>query len=170
MHASFAAVLLPWTQLAATALVPPLFGWALVMLRKHKINTTVIEAVGRAAGEAWLQMEKAGADPAHAPSVAAAVAEGRDYLLKRIPDALKSAGVTPEGAAQMVSGELGKLVAHNRALAAPMVAAAAQLEPAVMDALGTRLHPDSIAAIGAVVAAAVKAVAPPPPPAASAAA
>jgi len=105
------SLILTWTQAFATALAPSLFALALVWLRRHKINTTVIEAVGRAAGESYKQMVQSGASASNPASLAAAVAEGRDYLLKRVPDTLKAAGVTPEGAAQMVSGELGKLLA-----------------------------------------------------------
>lgn len=101
---------LPWLQAFADAVVPSLFGLGLVWLRQHKVNTTVVEAVGRAAGEAYKQMVQAGAGATPA-TLNAAVAQGKDYLLASIPSALKAAGVTPEGAAQMVSGELGKLLA-----------------------------------------------------------
>ena len=43
--------------------------------------------------------------------LATAVAEGREYLLARIPDTLRAAGLTPDAAAQMVSAKLGKLLA-----------------------------------------------------------
>jgi hypothetical protein len=108
---TMSTLILTWTQAFASALAPSLFALALVWLRRHKINTMVIEAVGRAAGEAYKQMVQSGASASNPASLAAAVAEGRDYLLTRIPDTLKAAGLTPEGAAQMVSGELGKLLA-----------------------------------------------------------
>jgi hypothetical protein len=104
-------VVLAWIQAFANALVPAMFALALVWLRQHKVNTTVIEAVGRAAGEVYKQIVQSGAPVTDRASLAAAVAEGRDYLQARIPDALKAAGITPEGAAQMVSAELGKLLA-----------------------------------------------------------
>jgi len=104
-------LLLAWMQAFANALVPAMFALALVWLRRHRVSTTVIEAVGRAAGEAYRQMVQSGAPVTDRASLAAAVAEGRDYLLARIPDTLKAAGITPEGAAQMVSAELGKLLA-----------------------------------------------------------
>jgi hypothetical protein len=103
--------ILAWFQAFATALVPSLFALALVWLRRHQINTQVIEAVGRAAGEAYRHMVQGGGlgtDPAY---WAAAVTQGRAYLFARVPEALTAAGVTPEGAAQMVSAELGKLLA-----------------------------------------------------------
>ncbi|HVB67999.1 MAG TPA: hypothetical protein VNE67_09110 [Acetobacteraceae bacterium] len=131
MHASVADAALTWTQAFATALAPSLFALALVWLRRHKINTTVIEAVGRAAGEGYKQLVAAngGAGPV---SLAAAVAQGRDYLLKRIPATLKAAGVTPEGAAQMVSGELGKLLALD-----PTVGVGPKPPPALIPGVGT---------------------------------
>lgn len=100
-----------WINAFSDALAPPLFALALVWLRQHQINTRVIEAVGRAAGEAYRQMVQTGGTATDPIATAAAVAEGRNYLLARIPDALKSAGITPESAAQMVSAELGKLLA-----------------------------------------------------------
>ncbi|MBV9756820.1 MAG: hypothetical protein JO047_07180 [Alphaproteobacteria bacterium] len=103
--------ILAWAQAFATALVPPLFALGLVWLRQHQINTQVIEAVGRAAGEAYRHIVQSGGLGADPGSWAAAVAQGRAYMLARIPDALAAAGVTPEAAAQMVSAELGKLLA-----------------------------------------------------------
>jgi hypothetical protein len=104
-------IILTWAEAFAAALGPSLFALALVWLRQHQINTTVIEAVGRAAGEAYKQMIQSGTVATSPASLAAAVAEGRAYLLARIPDTLKAAGLTPDAAAQMVSGELGKLLA-----------------------------------------------------------
>jgi hypothetical protein len=103
-------LILTWTQAFGAALAPSLFALALVWLRQHQINTRVIEAVGRAAGEAYTQMVQSGGG-VNSVSLAAAVAEGRAYLLARIPDTLKAAGLAPEAAAQMVSAELGKLLA-----------------------------------------------------------
>src|SRR5581483_93537 len=102
--------ILAWAQTFATALVPPLFALSLIWLRRHQINTQVIEAVGRAAGEAYRHMVQSGGLGADSASWSAAVTQGRAYLLARIPDALAAAGVTSEGAAQMVSAELGKLL------------------------------------------------------------
>lgn len=104
-------LILTWMQAFAAALVPSLFALALVWLRRHQINTTVIEAVGRAAGEAYKQMVQSGSTAITPISLAAAVAEGRAYLLTHIPETLKAAGLTPETAARMVSAELGKLLA-----------------------------------------------------------
>lgn len=104
-------LILLWIQAFATALIPSLFALALVWLRRHQINTRVIEAVGRAAGEAYKQMiQSAGTQPTGV-SLAAAVSAGCDYLLARIPETLRAAEITPEGAAQMVSAELGRLLA-----------------------------------------------------------
>ena len=105
------ALILTWVQTFATALVPSLFALALLWLRQHQINTRIIQSVGRAAGESYKQMIQPGGDGANKISLAAAISTGRDYLLARVPDALKSAGITPEAAAQLVSAELGKLLA-----------------------------------------------------------
>lgn len=104
-------LILTWAEAFAAALVPSLFALALVWLRQHQINTKVIEAVGRAAGEAYKQMVQSGGAATSPASLAAAIAKGRAYLLARIPDTLKAAGLTPDAAAQMISGELGKLLA-----------------------------------------------------------
>jgi hypothetical protein len=103
-------LILTWVEAFAAALAPSLFALALVWLRRHQINTRVIEAVGRAAGEAYKQMVQSGGGTNPA-SLAAAVTEGRAYLMARIPDTLKAAGLAPDAAAQMVSAELGKLLA-----------------------------------------------------------
>lgn len=105
------AVVANWMQAFVSALIPALFALTLVWLRQHRINTTVLAAVGRAAGEAYKQIVQSGGTANNPVSLAAAIAEGREYLFARIPDALKAAGVTPEGAAQLVSAELGKLLA-----------------------------------------------------------
>jgi hypothetical protein len=105
------SIILTWVQAFAAALVPSLLALALVWLRQHQVNTTVIEAVGRAAGAAYKQMVEAGAAHAGSTSLVAAVAEGQAYLSAQIPDMLKAAGLTPEAAARMVSAELGKLLA-----------------------------------------------------------
>ncbi len=104
-------VILNWIQAFISALVPALFTLALVWLRQHQVNTTVLAAIGRAAGEAYKQIVQSGGTAGNPICLAAAIAEGREYLMARIPDALKAAGVTPEGAAQLVSAELGKLLA-----------------------------------------------------------
>jgi hypothetical protein len=103
--------ILSWIQAFVSALTPALFALGLLWLRRHQMNTTLAEALGRAAGEAYRQMIQPGGSASRTVSLAAAIAEGRDYLLARIPDTLKAAGITPEAAAQMVSAELGKLLA-----------------------------------------------------------
>lgn len=118
------AFILNWMQAFMSALVPALFALALVWLRQHQVNTTVLAAVGRAAGEAYKQILQSGGEASNPVGLAAAIAEGREYLLARIPDALRAAGVTPEGAAQMVSAELGKLLALDPTIS---VAAPAQM-------------------------------------------
>lgn len=105
------SLILTWAEAFAAALAPSLFALALVWLRQHQVNTRVIEAVGRAAGEAYKHMVQTGASATSPASLASSVAEGRAYLLARIPDTLKAAGLTPDAAAQMVSAELGKLLA-----------------------------------------------------------
>ncbi len=122
------AFILAWIQAFFSALVPALFALALIWLRQHQMNSTVIAAVGRAAGEAYKQIVQVGGSATNSVSLAAAIAEGRDYLLARIPDALKAAGVTPEAAAQMVSAELGKLLALD-----PTVSVASAVQEHVTD-------------------------------------
>lgn len=111
------AIVLNWVQAFAAALVPSLLALGFVWLRQHQVNTRIIEAVGRAAGVAYKQMVEARVAHTGQTSLAAAVAEGQAYLLAHVPDALKAAGLTPEVAAQMVSAELGKLLAIDPSIA-----------------------------------------------------
>lgn len=129
--------ILAWVQAFAAALVPPLFALALVWLRRHQINTQVVDAAGRAAGEAYRHMVQSGGLGADSASWTAAVAQGRAYLLAHIPDALAAAGVTPEGAAQMVSAELGKLLAIDPTVGAGKPAGGPGIVGATSAAAGT---------------------------------
>lgn len=103
--------ILPWLFAFATALAPALFALALVWLRQHHINTSLLAAAGQAAGEAYKQMVTAGAPVTDAASLNAAVAAGVEQMLANLPAALERAKMTPATAAAMVSGELGRLLA-----------------------------------------------------------
>lgn len=105
------AALLPWLQAFAAAVVPVLGTLALAWLRRRNINTTVIEAVGRAAGEAYRHVAASGRPITDPGALGAAIDAGGRYLVDRIPDTLQRAGVTPEAAAQLVGAELGRLLA-----------------------------------------------------------
>jgi hypothetical protein len=84
------------------ALLVPVFGYLAVLLRRWRINDTVLRAVARGAGTALLAM-RAGRDEARA------VEAGVDYVLSRVPDAARKAGVDGDALAEMVRAELGVL-------------------------------------------------------------
>lgn len=102
---------LPWLQAFATALLPLLGAMALTWLRRRQVNTVVFEAVGRAAGEAYKHIAASGRPVTDPVALAAGINAGGSYLLDRIPDTLRAAGLSPEDAAQIVGAELGKLMA-----------------------------------------------------------
>jgi hypothetical protein len=56
-------------------------------------------------------MARAGGSIADASSLHAALADGVEHLLANFPATLRSAGVTPQSAAAMLAGELGRLLA-----------------------------------------------------------
>jgi hypothetical protein len=92
------------------ALLVPVFGYGLALLRKHMVRSTVLRAVARGAGEAYLVMLEQQRGVAGARS---AVEAGADYVIDRVPAAMASAGVNGEDVRQMVRGELGKLLAAD---------------------------------------------------------
>lgn len=106
-----ANIVLPWLQTFAAAALPILGALALAWLRRRQINTVVIEAVGRAAGEAYKHIAASGRPVTDPVALAAGINAGGSYLLDRIPDNLRAAGLSPEDAAQIVGAELGKLFA-----------------------------------------------------------
>jgi len=104
---------LPWLQALAAAAVPMLGALALAWLRRRQINTTVFEAVGRAAGESYRHIAASGRPVTDRVALAAGISADGSYLLDRIPDTLRAAGLSPEDAAQIVGAELGKLLAAD---------------------------------------------------------
>jgi len=84
------------------ALLVPLVGYLAVLLRRWRINDTVLRAVARGAGTALLAM-RAGHDEARA------VEAGVDYVVSRVPDAARKAGVDGVALAEMVRAEMGVL-------------------------------------------------------------
>lgn len=102
-------------RLLVELLMPALLavaGWALALLRRWAINATVLRAVARGAGAAYLSMvqEKAGASEG---AVNRAVLAGADYVEQRIPDTLARAGVTALALQQIVRAELGRMLAAD---------------------------------------------------------
>jgi hypothetical protein len=88
-------------EIVAAVLVP-IFGYMAVLLRRWRINDTVLRAVARGAGTALLAM-RAGHNEA------TAVEAGVDYVVSRVPDAARKAGVDGVALAEMVRAELGVL-------------------------------------------------------------
>lgn len=107
------AYALPWLGAFVIALASVCFPLLVAALRKRNINTTIIEAVGRAAGGAYLSIVQSGLSVRDPQVITKAIAVGGAYLAERIPETLAQAAVTPAGAAQMVGAELGKLLAAD---------------------------------------------------------
>jgi len=96
-------------EIVAAVLVP-VFGYLAVLLRRHLARHTVLRAVARGAGEAYLVMlaQRRGVE-----GVGSAVEAGADYVIDRVPNALRTAGENGEAVRKMVRGELGKLLAAD---------------------------------------------------------
>ena len=93
-------------QLIAPALVP-VIGYLLALLRTWHINATVLRAVARGAGAAYLSMVES------RRGVTSAVDAGAAYVETRVPDTLRKAGLDSGAVKQLVRGELGKLLAAD---------------------------------------------------------
>lgn len=93
---------MPWLALAITT--------ALAYARKWKINDTVLKAVARGAGAAYLTMleERRGT-----AGLAQAVDAGAAYVEQRLPATLVKAGLDTDSVRQMVRAELGKMLASD---------------------------------------------------------
>lgn len=108
----FFAAALPYVLALIGSVATALFGWLVQVMRKHNINTTIIEALGRAGGLAYAELVKSN-KLGQAKSISEAVKVGEDFMRDQVPDAMKSAGVTPNAVSKMVTGELGKLLAAD---------------------------------------------------------
>ena len=98
-------------ELLAAALVPAA-GWLLTIARRWHINTTVLRAVARGAGTAYLSLlqDRQGTTPG---AIERAVAAGAAYVEARVPGAVDKAGMGAEDVAQAVRAQLGTLLAAD---------------------------------------------------------
>jgi hypothetical protein len=90
---------------AITAALVPLVGIALAWLRRWHINETVLKAVTRGAGAAYMTMvedKRAG--------ISGAVEVGAAYVERRVPTALARAGVDSDALRELVKSHLGTLL------------------------------------------------------------
>jgi hypothetical protein len=78
-------------------------------------------AATAAAGEAYRQAVLHGHDLTIPAGQNAAIALGANYLLGKMPDALKAMGITPESAASMVAARLGTLMSADNSISVPKV-------------------------------------------------
>lgn len=107
------SAVLPYLQALAAAVVPIVGTLFLTWLRMRQQNTVLDAAFARAGAEAYKQIATSGRSITDPEVIARAVEAGGLYLLDRVPDTLRARGVTPEGAAQIVGAELGKLLAAD---------------------------------------------------------
>lgn len=96
------------------AAVPALFAMAVRYMQARHVNTTIVQAVGRAAGLAFLHVQQSGVDLSQPGALHAAVAVGLDYMNKTVPGMLAKVKLTQDVTADMVSGQLGVLVANSK--------------------------------------------------------
>ena len=144
-----AAQLVPLAAAAVTAAIPFVvpamrraFGWQI-----NAAQAAIIDGAVRRGAAVAAQVVQAGGDD-NATSQAlrnGAVASGVEYVVRRVPDALKALGLTPAHVEEMVSAELTRLIPATPALArmpvpapAPApVAPAGRDGGAMLRALGT---------------------------------
>ena len=99
-------------ELLAAALVP-IAGYLLALVRRWHINTTVVRAIVRGAGAAYMSLlqDKAGTA---APAVERALDAGAAYVQQRIPATLEKAGFgNTDAVRQAVRAQLGTLLAAD---------------------------------------------------------
>jgi|GEM_PF-6895676 len=94
----------------AVPLLVPLLAWLGSIAAKWHINGTVLRAVARGAGVAYLTMVKEQRGTAAIPQ---AVALGASYVETRVPGYLAKLGITSERLDGMIEGELGRMFAAD---------------------------------------------------------
>lgn len=134
------AVLLQIAQTVFNLGMPAIMAWGLPTLvsylnSKH-INTTVIEAVGRAAGAAFAYAQTNGKSLKDPAAFAEAVRVGVAYLESRIPDTLNKAGIAGFEKDRMVGAELGRQLA----IGTPAAVSAVDPAPVSPASLGSNLR------------------------------
>ncbi len=144
-----AAQLVPLAAAAVTAAIPFVvpamrraFGWQI-----NAAQAAIIDGAVRRGAAVAAQVVQAGAleDATSGALRNGAVASGVEYVVRRVPDALKALGLTPAHVEEMVSAELTRLIPATPALArmpvpapAPApVAPAGRDGGAMLRALGT---------------------------------
>ena len=145
-----AAQLVPLAAAAVTAAIPFVvpamrraFGWQI-----NAAQAAIIDGAVRRGAAVAAQVVQAGAleDATSGALRNGAVASGVEYVVRRVPDALKALGLTPAHVEEMVSAELTRLIPATPALArmpvpapAPVAAAAPAGRDggAMLRALGT---------------------------------
>lgn len=110
------AILLPWLEALAAAMVPVVGTVFLSWLQKRHQHGVLDSAFARAGAEAYRQIATSGRSITDPEVVAKAVQAGSLYLLDLVPDTMRARGVTPEAAEQIVGAELGKLLAADPAV------------------------------------------------------
>lgn len=157
---------LVWAQAIFDLAVPILTGWLgtalIAYLQKKHINTTVVEAVTRAAGAAFAYAKTNGKNLKDPTVFAEAVRVGVAYLESRVPEALSKAGVVGFEKDKMVGAELGKQMAisgeaNAEAVSAP-VEAPSPLPTAVhASGLSILMSDDSVEKLALTIAARLRA-------------
>lgn len=96
----------------APALVP-LIGYGLALLRRWRINETVIAAIVRGAGAAYAELVR-NREGVTTSAMEAAVDAGAAYVEQRIPATLAKAGfASTDAVRQAVKAQLGTLLAAD---------------------------------------------------------
>lgn len=106
---SLAAAFSDWI----VAALVPLAAWLLSMMRRAAIRDTVLRAVVRGAGAAYMSLLEDKAQGVTPATVARAVDDGAAYVESRVPASLPKVGLDTEAVRTMVRAELGKLLAAD---------------------------------------------------------
>jgi hypothetical protein len=130
-------VLLPYVASIAVALLTAAGGWLTAKLSKYlnaSQQAVIQQAIGaaatRGAGIAYQALATAGANIGNIPVHNAAVAGGVNYVLNSMADTIKAAGITPDHISNMVTAELGKLMAVDAGVTIGAVASIPAPAPA----------------------------------------
>jgi len=116
--APFVAAIEPYLVDLATLIVGGAVTLAAAAIHKWTgvaVSSTAVEAVRRAAATEAGKLVAAAADNLAARQInveSLLVKQASDALAERLPDLLKSAGITPDALDHLVAGEIGKLQAQ----------------------------------------------------------
>jgi predicted NAD/FAD-binding protein len=94
-----------------------LSGVALSLMKSRNMDTMWFEAISRAGGYAYRHLAASGKPITDTDAILDAARVGADYLLDRLPEQIAKRELSHTAMAQIVTGELGKLLAQDPTVA-----------------------------------------------------